>query len=300
MDMSNTYPEMNDIDWHSLPAEDLSVEEMDPKERRKEQNRVAQRKYRRKMAEQVRQSEQVAQQAHHVLTELVRSQTTATRCPECVHCQNLSLSSPAVTDPSHEFLNKFEEGFGSDSLAGKTTALESPLFEDNAYLTSPSTMGFMDNASSTALSQYHAIPDHVLGLDTIGTNDSTGTEGSSRFDAMTPFSPAMTGVSTKSHKSSPSISQKQAALHLAASKGQSVIVTILIRNGSEIDSRDSMGRTPLFLAADNGHEETVEALLAAGADPSVEDCDGTGVLLAAVRNGKERIVEILAAALGNR
>ncbi len=68
------------------------------------------------------------------------------------------------------------------------------------------------------------------------------------------------------------------ALMLAARRGQSTIVEMLLEAGASVDlTRGFYGETALRLAADKGHLEIVRALLAARADPNL----GTPLLLTA-------------------
>ena len=54
-------------------------------------------------------------------------------------------------------------------------------------------------------------------------------------------------------------------IHLAASRGFTKIVRLLLRNGANVDPRNSGGLTPLNQSARNGHEGTVELLVDRGA-----------------------------------
>ncbi|MBL8064521.1 MAG: ankyrin repeat domain-containing protein [Chthonomonadaceae bacterium] len=65
----------------------------------------------------------------------------------------------------------------------------------------------------------------------------------------------------------------QAALHQAVDGdwGSPTSVGELLAHGVEVDSRDSLGQTPLMLAAGRGGVECVRLLLAAGADPKARD-----------------------------
>jgi hypothetical protein len=95
-------------------------------------------------------------------------------------------------------------------------------------------------------------------------------------------------------------SQTEAAMHLAAREGHSLIITILLRSNAYVDSRDEKGRTPLHHCAENGHVEAAKLLLASGADPGAMDCEGTSIILAAVKAGREKMVEILVEILRDR
>ena len=62
------------------------------------------------------------------------------------------------------------------------------------------------------------------------------------------------------------------SLMVAASKGHADIVQVLITNGAKVNEKNRDGITSLMVAALNGHTETVKALLEAGADADVR-CD---------------------------
>lgn len=62
---------------------------------------------------------------------------------------------------------------------------------------------------------------------------------------------------------------------------------------SQIDARDSNGRTALMLATLRGRGPAVEALLAAGADPNAADAQGITPLQAAIAGGQPDIIAAL-------
>ncbi|PTB34868.1 hypothetical protein M441DRAFT_205868 [Trichoderma asperellum CBS 433.97] len=67
-------------------------------------------------------------------------------------------------------------------------------------------------------------------------------------------------------------------LHIAASKGHTPIVQMLLDTGEvDLESINSMGRTPLFEAV-GGVEETIRILLDHGADVNWKDGEGKAVL----------------------
>ena len=91
-------------------------------------------------------------------------------------------------------------------------------------------------------------------------------------------------------------------LHYAAQNGHLACVTLLIgrpdnqkMSVAEIDTRDSIGRTPLFLAARDGHRYCCAALLAAGADPAAVMPDGSTALDIAKEHqpGNHELIELL-------
>jgi len=91
-------------------------------------------------------------------------------------------------------------------------------------------------------------------------------------------------------------------LHIAAQNGHLACVTMLIgrpenqkMSPAQIDSRETLGRTPLFMAAKNGHRYCCAALLAAGADPAAVTNNGNTALDIAKRchPGNQELIELL-------
>jgi len=68
------------------------------------------------------------------------------------------------------------------------------------------------------------------------------------------------------------------ALHLAACKGHSEIVRLLLQAGSNPNKKDSNGNTPLHLAACTSHFGVVTCLLRGGTDVSTLDNHGRNPL----------------------
>lgn len=60
-------------------------------------------------------------------------------------------------------------------------------------------------------------------------------------------------------------------LHIAASVGEDRVVALLIEQGAEINDRDDEGRTALHLAAERGQADTVALLLERGAEIDIQD-----------------------------
>ncbi|ETN85635.1 ankyrin repeat protein [Necator americanus] len=59
------------------------------------------------------------------------------------------------------------------------------------------------------------------------------------------------------------------ALHIASLAGQSLIVTILVENGANVNVQSLNGFTPLYMAAQENHEDVVRFLLSHGANQAL-------------------------------
>lgn len=64
---------------------------------------------------------------------------------------------------------------------------------------------------------------------------------------------------------------KHNALHMASLKGNAAVIPFLIKQGIEVNTPGSRGKTPLIIASEYGWLEAVKALLAEGADASIKD-----------------------------
>jgi ankyrin repeat protein len=84
-------------------------------------------------------------------------------------------------------------------------------------------------------------------------------------------------------------------LSWAAEQGSEAVVTLLIAQGANIESRSCTGRTPLSWAAQQGHEAVATLLLANGADINSRDVDGRSPLSMAVEEKHETLTKLLIA-----
>jgi pectate lyase len=83
-------------------------------------------------------------------------------------------------------------------------------------------------------------------------------------------------------------------LYHAVLKGHKDVVDLLLAKGAQVDARDAFpGGTALDYAAENGHKEIAELLIAKGADVNVEDNRGKTPLQVAKEKGHTEIVELL-------
>ncbi|KAJ6127921.1 hypothetical protein N7471_009138 [Penicillium samsonianum] len=83
-------------------------------------------------------------------------------------------------------------------------------------------------------------------------------------------------------------------LHIAAQKGHERIVRVLLLRGSmDANKQDSDGRTPLIHAVIENHDSVVRLLLSHGARIGVYDCDGRSALHWAVLHQRLDILQLL-------
>lgn len=82
-------------------------------------------------------------------------------------------------------------------------------------------------------------------------------------------------------------------LHIAAQKGHEGIVNVLLEHSTDINERDSDGRTALMHAVIHGHEGVVARLLERGARPGDLDNRRQSALYWAVLQRNENILKIL-------
>lgn len=81
-------------------------------------------------------------------------------------------------------------------------------------------------------------------------------------------------------------------LRIAASRGETRMVRLLLHYGASPDLPDISGKTPLYQASSDGYSEIVRLLIEHGADPNHTDGEGSP-LEWAVANKHRKIVEIL-------
>eukprot|EP00300_Choanocystis_sp_HF-7_P010009 c16742_g1_i1.p1 GENE.c16742_g1_i1~~c16742_g1_i1.p1 ORF type:complete len:191 (+),score=41.59 c16742_g1_i1:299-871(+) len=82
-------------------------------------------------------------------------------------------------------------------------------------------------------------------------------------------------------------------VHAAAGQGHTKAITILHTLGAKIDTPNNDGQTPLFVAAEEGHVEVIRVLRALGANINTPDQFGTTPLMAAVEEGEREVVLVL-------
>lgn len=89
-------------------------------------------------------------------------------------------------------------------------------------------------------------------------------------------------------------------LHYAASKGHLAIMNLLLENHAYIDAESPNGTTPLMMAAQYGTTPAVKLLLDAGADPLLKNQQGLTAIGFAQRVSRTESADLIAAAVRKR
>ena len=82
-------------------------------------------------------------------------------------------------------------------------------------------------------------------------------------------------------------------MHVAAFKGQTAVVGLLLEKGANVNQGDIDGFTPLHIAAQKGRAEIVELLLAKGADANQGNKQGVIPWDCANEKGHDNVLEKL-------
>ena len=90
--------------------------------------------------------------------------------------------------------------------------------------------------------------------------------------------------------------QVNRALSNAVFAGDIEAVTQYLASGSDVNTKDEEGATPLHYAVSEGHQEIVKLLIKKGADLNEKDMDGWIPLLYASAEGQVEVVDLLIAA----
>ncbi|OUC43395.1 KH domain protein, partial [Trichinella nativa] len=92
---------------------------------------------------------------------------------------------------------------------------------------------------------------------------------------------------------SPVPTGRDTCLTIAADKGHTAFVSMLLNYGVWLDAKTKKGHTALWLAAHGGHLETVAVLIEANADIEAADNRGVTPLMTAFRKGHVEVVRLL-------
>lgn len=281
------------------------------KERRRKQNRIAQRKHSKSRQLMIRSRRVFPNDCHHAgrrkaeqrLSEMSKSPDlrTSPHAGPCCSCvtRRLEITPPEDYNRSFISITSPNSSYGaltpsaiSDYDRSQTLSADipnpwtpfwpaaSPLFDTDAnVLPSGDTL---DNHS------HSPIPSSAS-LDVQPFQDSQSSPSALSYDASISLisRPKSNCLSPEGHLGG------QFPLHLAARGGFMGIIGLLVSRGARLDAKDTYGRTALHYAAEAGHLEAVGMLLSVGANPFLVDSEGCNSLHIAASKGREDIVRVL-------
>ncbi|KAJ5360324.1 hypothetical protein N7517_009515 [Penicillium concentricum] len=237
-------------------------------DRRREQNRRAQKRFRQKNRERKATPDQ--DQSHPQ-----NGGSDALDCTSPIAFNALAPLTPPITMcTSHRQLSigRYDEGQGDNTM-------------DYDFLLDPSDRCGMNKGAedfwTTALKQTGPFAAAIALVPPSELKDSLGYH--------TTMSP---GDSVNSNKSG-RVSAGPTVLHQAVQTGNSKVVCLLLEHNADCNSKDNAGLTPLLCAVIGGYEEIVELLLSHGADIEHVDNAHWSALHWAVFHNRHRILERL-------
>ncbi|KAL2202079.1 ankyrin [Sarocladium strictum] len=252
----------------SLPsnstAEDCLAQlhhESKKRERKKQQNRIAQRNYR-----------------YNQKKRLQALEDAARECGVISGSSDMSDSDTPSTAVSH--LNLLPTGMQRNFRFGAPSTITTPM-----------TTGVQDTFQ---IAQYPAIGDTASDVPDIPISPVFPSNCTPLQIAIQTRNQTMTQIFLS--KGADVLRQNSSgatALHLASATGQIELVSTVLAAGGRVNDADHSGETPLFKAAQEGNPETVKLLLESGADPNVGNIWGDTPLHIATKAGLESLVLLL-------
>ena len=125
-----------------------------------------------------------------------------------------------------------------------------------------------------------------------GTVDNLGESAPPRS-----LCPALPACHTGADGAARCSSDGWAPIHEAANSGHDEVITYLLSQNAQIDSRTRRGSTPLMWAAMGGHTSSARLLIAHGANIDATDHEGKSVMDYAPQQRKESVLAVSATAV---
>ncbi|KAL6894766.1 hypothetical protein GGI43DRAFT_132040 [Trichoderma evansii] len=266
------------------------------KERRRAQNRLAQRKHRRRMAEK-KLSAMSKSPDIRVPSHPGPCCSCVTGRPGDIATEDYSQNFISITSPNSSYGPLTPSAFSDYESHSNVSAREvignelpnqwspfwsatSPLFDTDANVLPPGDA--LDGRS------HSPIPSSAS-LDIQPFQDSQSSVPALPYDV----SPGLLRRQKSNSLSPEGPIGGQFPLHLAARGGYIGTISLLISRGARLDIKDTYGRTALHYAAEAGQFEAVTMLLSLGANPFLIDGEGCNSLHVAASKGQEDIVRVL-------
>ncbi|KAL2837789.1 ankyrin repeat-containing domain protein [Aspergillus pseudoustus] len=222
----------------------------DPLERRRQQNRIAQRKF--------RQKKQLAVSDNNVNDSNSATLFSDRSFGDVVTDIDVINTLLFDGDSSNSF---------SASLFSPPYPTASPTSANTSVTPNERTISSRARKTSVAFSQSSGMTNHQVALRELSSLSARAAE---QPDNETGPDSASSAKKAKGWLR---------AIHIAAQKGHERIMRVLLqRSGVDPNAPDSDGRTPLFHAVVEDHEDAVRLLLSHGARIGVLDCEGRSVL----------------------
>uniref|UniRef100_A0A8D8YWX2 Ankyrin-1 n=1 Tax=Cacopsylla melanoneura TaxID=428564 RepID=A0A8D8YWX2_9HEMI len=86
---------------------------------------------------------------------------------------------------------------------------------------------------------------------------------------------------------------QESLLHVAVNFCKEEMVFLILKQGPDVNGKDSKGRTPLYIGVERGKMTIIEILMKQGANVNISDLHGKMPLHVAAEKGNEKIIECL-------
>ncbi|KAI9688390.1 MAG: hypothetical protein M1822_001339 [Bathelium mastoideum] len=279
----------------------------DATERRRLQNRIAQRKFRQK-----RDQRRIADEAHNDTPS--SSATQSPNLPLPPSSQSSNIRTPEVCFSAAGSTNKPD--FSSLDLSDASYSTGPSADDINFDLDAIDSLSPNANTSGSSFEPSFSRPRFTQDLDFASSNTAQTSSTVPRlrdpfFSSSELSAPDSGGAQNQSlHRHTDFISSRHndisnsiftpakddgwlSTLHIAAQKGNDRIVRTLMQCSIDCNEKDSDGRTPLMYAVVGNHEAVVSTLLAHGARLSEVDREHRNALHWAVLYRRENVLRVL-------
>ncbi|KAI1373490.1 ankyrin repeat-containing domain protein [Hypoxylon crocopeplum] len=260
-------------------------------ERRRLQNRIAQRKFRKKR-DQNRRTEVGG--GVHALDACTDDLSSPAAPITGVDPQN-PLQPPqshvipegdAITSPTSLLSTNTQVGYGSnDPFQNASSSLDDINSWDIDAVD-----GFVSNEAIAPIS-WPTPPSPSQFLQELGPTSSSITQAATRSTAR--VSSPLNSSTEPAHRVEADDDGWIGGLHIAARRGNDRIVEILLEQGVDCNEKDSDGRTPLMHAVIEGNDTVVRLLLAHDAGVGLVDKDARSALHWAALHQREALLRVL-------